>query len=442
MNKNHILIQQIITVFTFMVLICIAQNSAAQYVLNSDSAFKAASPNSGRLWGLYYGDYFYKAHSDSSQRGGNNQYTGIPQTRAAFQSRRIYLGYDYNISSKFSSELLLAAEDNFPAGNPPTSATASGDELSNTKLAFFIKLANLRWKNIWKGTDFVFGQMLTPANVMMSEKVWNYRSIERTITDVRRTPPFDFGAALQGVFDPATRNFGYNIMVANGTGAKPESSNFKWFYGDVYAYFFDKHLVLDAYADYNKLNWTTSWHHSRQMLKGFIAYNSAASAKGMDPGTGFTIGTEFFVNNLKNDCFASKLTGGIDTLNNVSTGVSVFVHGDIIKNQLRFFARLDAYNPTSKVNNSQFAKYVQNTSSYNDNTYLSTTNAATGDETYKQKFISAGLDYIPAKNIHIIPNIWYNSYASQLAVNSVIKSVAANNYDLVYRLTFSFVFGK
>ncbi|HEV2355578.1 MAG TPA: hypothetical protein VGR89_15115, partial [Puia sp.] len=40
---------------------------------NSDSAFKAGVPNSGRLWGYAFGDYFHKAHSDSLNRGGNNQ---------------------------------------------------------------------------------------------------------------------------------------------------------------------------------------------------------------------------------------------------------------------------------------------------------------------------------------------------------------------------------
>ena len=100
----------------------------AQYLLNSDSAFKAGAPNSGRIWGYVFGDFYYKSHSDSLNRGGNNQYTGIPKNRNAFQFRRIYLGYDYNISSKFSAELLLAAEDNFPTGNPPGSGSASGDE--------------------------------------------------------------------------------------------------------------------------------------------------------------------------------------------------------------------------------------------------------------------------------------------------------------------------
>ena len=55
-----------------------------------------------------------------------------------------------------------------------------------------------------------------------SETVWGYRSIERTITDIRRTPSYDLGASLQGKFDPATENFGYDLMVGNGSSAKPE----------------------------------------------------------------------------------------------------------------------------------------------------------------------------------------------------------------------------
>jgi len=150
--------------FLLIVILFFSTSSLkAQYLLNSDSAFKAGTANSGRIWGYMFGDYYFKGHSDSLSRGGANQYTGIPKTRSAFQFRRIYLGYDYNISSKFSAELLLAAEDNFPAGNPPTSAALSGDQTQNNKLTFYIKLANIRWKNIWKGTDLIVGQVATPA---------------------------------------------------------------------------------------------------------------------------------------------------------------------------------------------------------------------------------------------------------------------------------------
>ena len=101
--------------FTLFLLLISASTLKAQFLLNSDSAFKAGTPGSGRIWGYAFGDYYYKSHSDSLNRGGSNQYSGIQQGRNTFQVRRSYLGYEYKISKKFSAELLLAAEDNFPA---------------------------------------------------------------------------------------------------------------------------------------------------------------------------------------------------------------------------------------------------------------------------------------------------------------------------------------
>ena len=390
-------------------LLCFSNSITAQYILNSDSAFKANTPNSGRIWGYAFGDFYYKAHGDSLLRGGSNQFTGIPEKRNAFAFRRIYLGYDYNITKKFAAELLLAAEDNVSVISSAGTSTTTGDLLINNKLSFYIKLANIRWKNIWKNTDLVVGQMSTPSFPLLTEKIWSYRSIERTITDIRRTPSYDLGVALQGRFDDKG-NYGYNLMVGNGTGAKPETDKFKWLYGDVYAMFLDKKLVLDVYADYQRLNWTEGFHHSRNMLKGFAAYNTPD----------LTVGVEAFVNHGKNDVVG--INGVIkDTMSANATGISAYVHGNIIKNKLRFFARYDSYNPDSKYDNAAFTKYIGLTSNYEPNN--------------KEDFITAGLDFTPVKNVHFMPNIWYNKYrAQQTEVNT--------DNDLVYRLTFYFIFGK
>ncbi|MBI1781106.1 MAG: hypothetical protein HYR66_07015 [Sphingobacteriales bacterium] len=416
----------------------VTQNCIAQLIFNSDSVYRTGTPNSGRIWGYAFGDFYYKSHSDSFSRGNANQYSGIPKNRSAFQIRRVYIGYDYNITKKFSAELLLAAEDNLPAGTPPGSTTPSGDLLADNKLSFFVKLINLRWKQIWKGTDLVLGQVATPSFVTLTEKVWSYRSIERTLIDIRRTPSYDLGVALQGFFDPLKKYYGYNLMIGNGSTARPENDAFKWFYGDVYAYLLKKKMVVDLYADYERLNWSTLWHHSRQMIKGFIGYNSIATeAKGMDASKGFSAGVEFFVNHLQKDIFASKIAGGADTLSSNASGISLYVHGDIIKSKLRYFARFDEYKPFGKTHNELYIKYIGNTSNYNDNSFVGST--ATGDETYTQQFVTAGVDYIPAKNIHFIPNFWYNHYSSR-AANATNRQ--AGDYDLVFRITFHYIFGK
>ncbi len=432
--KRNVLKRLLLIVICF----CLTVASEAQVIWNSDSLFKAGTPHSGRLWGYVFGDFYYKSHSDSLNRGGNNQYTGIPQSRNAFQFRRIYLGYDYNFNQHFSTELLLAAEDNFPAYNPPGSTTASGDQLTNTKEIFYIKLANVRWKNLWKGTDFVLGEQFTPSFAMLTEKVWNYRSVESTISDIRRTPSYDLGAGLQGVFDPATRNFGYDLLAATGNGDKPANNSFKWLYGDVYGYFFNKRLILDFYSDYQRLNWQPGWHHDRQMIKGFAAWSTPM----------LTIGTEAFINNMPGDTKAYKNGGGFDTLATKAKGIAFFIHGAIIPEKLRWFARVDLYNPNSNVNNAKYPSYLGLSSpagymspgykmTFSSSTGAPTSSTANLDPTAKETFFTAGLDFMPYHDIHFEPNIWYEHYSSQLS-----STGKEGNADVVWRLTFFFVFGK
>lgn len=393
--------------FYLIFLQCLFLNlvSGQQKVVN-DTAFKPA----GKLWGYTFGDFYYKAHADLDNRGGANQYSGIEHGRNAFQLRRVYLGYNYDIHPKFSAELLLAAEDNITSFNGNT----TGDLTSNNKLTFYIKFANIRWKNIWKGTDLVVGEHATPAFALLIDQIWGYRSIERTITDIRRTPSYDLGASLQGKFDPETGNFGYNVMVANGTSARPENDKFKWFYGDVYAKFFDKKLVFDLYADYQRLNWSSNFHHSRNMIKGFAAYTTPA----------FTVGVEAFVNHNKHDVIA--VHGALnDTLTANSIGISTFVKGTIVKEKLGFFARMDNFNPDTKYNQSAYQSYKGLSPTYEPNN--------------KERFVTAGLDFTPIKNVHFMPNVWYNRYESE-RTNSNGRS--SSDYDLVYRLTFYYVYGR
>jgi hypothetical protein len=412
----------------------------------------------GKLWGYAFGDYANKGGTDEVKRGGSNQYTNIPVNENMFQFRRIYLGYNYEISKKFVAEFLLAAEDDFASG---VLGQGNGDILTNTKFSPYVKLANLRWKNIWKGTDLVIGQSPTPTfaqgsalaeyarNTQTSEEVWKYRSIERTITDIRRTSSYDFGAALQGWFD-GKGNFGYDVMVANGTGAKPENDPFKWFYGDVYAKFFNKKLVVDLYQDYTKLTWNTTTngqaqtktttngvttyanptpieHRDRNMSKLFVAWNDKK----------FTIGAEAFQTTLMGDVAVVGADHKVYYRTTKATGVSVFVRGAIYKDKLGFFARYDMYDPSHNlkniVNMPNIASYAALTSNY--------------EPTTKEQFVTYGLDFTPIKNVHIMPNVWMNTYKSAVDYSTSTKGLNSNingtkGTDAVYRITFYYVYGK
>jgi hypothetical protein len=190
-------ITKLLTVFNILLAVTVyAQDST-----------RAEFKPSGKVWGYAFGDYAYKVHADSLNRG-NTQYANTPKNYNSFEFRRIYLGYDYNISEKFAAEFLLSYE-----------GTTLSDNATRT---IFIKAANIRWKGFFKNADLVFGQSSTPSFSQTSEKVWGYRSIEKTVFDMRKTASSsDLGLALLGKFNDAG-TLGYHFMVGIGTAQKME----------------------------------------------------------------------------------------------------------------------------------------------------------------------------------------------------------------------------
>ncbi len=375
-----------------------------------------------RLWGLTFGDFYYDAHADASNRGGESNYAGVPTYRNAFQFRRVYLGYDYDISPKFSAELLLSSE---PVANNSVSGTTTitnGDNLADNKMAFFIKLANLKWKNIWDGTDFVIGDQVTPLTGFIGDQIWGYRSIERTVADFHRSNTYDVGAALRGVFDPATQNFGYNLMIGDNTqsallsAANANTGFYKMFYGDLFAKFLDKRLIFDIYTDYVRTAPATAAlggqdHH---MLKGLVGYTTPAITFGVEAYT------QQIVNGVTN-VTASKV--GQDA---TVEAISFYTRGAIYQDKLGFFARYDSYTPDNDFNDADV--------------YTSNTNFTAYSPFTKEHFVTAGLDYSPAKNIHFMPNIWFLQFEDLRAPTTT--GWLPDSHILVYRLTFFFQFGK
>src|SRR6202012_2008959 len=81
----------------------------------ADAPKKADDPSwtpMRRLWGYTFGDLYYAPHVDATNRGPETMYNGVPANRNAFQFRRLYLGYDYEITKKFNVEVWLSSEPN------------------------------------------------------------------------------------------------------------------------------------------------------------------------------------------------------------------------------------------------------------------------------------------------------------------------------------------
>lgn len=368
-------------------------------VLSSIPAFsqkdttKVEFKPSGKLWGYTFGDFLYKAHTNSYNMS-NTQYAGTAKDFSSFEFRRIYLGYDYDISEHFSSQLILAYEG----------STFTTDGLRSV----YIKAANLRWKNIFHNSDLVIGAMSTPTYATTSEPYWGYRSLEKTIMDMRKIGgSADVGVSLQGRFNDKG-DFGYNLMIGNGSGAKPEADKFKKFYADVYVKAMDQKIVLDLGAD-NEWAQAVPYQKSKTTYKLFLGYQTK----------NLTVGIEAFRQVQKNNTiFTEAYPSAVkDTVNALASGVSIFARGPISK-KLAYVIRYDYFNPDSKFNENNI--YPASYSGVNT-----------------ESFILAGLDYAPVKNVHLIPNVWYDMYNNRY---SAVNGLSRKSNDLSFRLTVHYIF--
>ncbi len=367
---------------------------------------KAVFKPSVKVHGMIFGDFEYRPHSDSLLRG-TTQYAGIsypsPINYSSFDVRRIYIGADFVFSKHVSGSILLANEGNTDDQRNPV---------------FSIKEADIIWKDLYKNADLYIGRSTTPAFALLTEQVWGYRSIEKTIADMRYiATAVDLGVAIRGRFNDQGTS-GYNLMIGNGSvgtipnGQKAEDDMFKKFYADIWAKIFNKKIILDLYADYERDQLTDlatgrPFHKSKSTVKGFVAYQTDA----------ITIGVEAFIQENQNFSIFTKPGSTIaDTANAYTAGISGYVHGRIIKNKLGYFARYDAFTPDLDFNPAY--------------TY------STGNITYNENFMTAGFDWMPAKDLHIMPNIWVDGYHDQVAKEGRAK----NDYDMSLRLTFYFVY--
>ena len=319
----------------------------------------------GKIFGEVFGDYFYKLKSDTIYESTGGEYQKNKQDDNAFALRRFYLGYEHQFSKQFSAKLMFEGND--------------GQLLTNGKKSVNVKYYYLKWKDIFPGSDLIIGGQSTPTWSRFTEKIWGYRSIEKTIMDFRKQGGSnDFGVSLAGKLN-ADKTIGYNLMIGNGTGQKPEADIFKKAYFSVNAKLFNKKLLLEIYTDFeNREN-----GENKMTIKGFAGFQNEKLTVGFEPFQKI-----------------QKQENGDDIKN---FGAAFFVRGTIIDKKLYGFGRYDMFNPNEASSN------------------------------YNESFMVAGFDYTPIKNVHIMPNIWINNYSE---LNNSVK----RSGDVAARVTFWFKF--
>lgn len=321
--------------------------------------------------GYVFGDYFYKAAGDT---GGATQYSALAKTFQAFQIRRAYLYLDHPISETFSAQFLLEANDK---------ATDPGG-----RHGVFVKTAYLEWKELVPQGSLLLGMVPTPTWSLLSEKVWGYRSIEKTITDFRGLgAASDIGVLLKGTLGGAGK-VGYNVVVGNGRGQKPEDDKYKKYYAGVHAKPAEN-VIVEVYGDFepaaNDKNKTT--------VKGFAAYQTDRLAVGVEA-------VRQTQEKAVTDTTGKKLDKG-------PMGIALFARAPVPGTEkLSAFGRFDFFDPDTKDSDSGF----------------------------KESFFVLGLDYAPVKNVHVMPNVWVNSYSDKS------PSDRERDADVVGRITVFYVY--
>ena len=317
----------------------------------------------GKFSGYMFGDYYFNVAKDPNQAAfASSAANGAAPGGTAFQAfqiRRAYFAYDNDISEQFTTRFRLEMDP-------------SASLFGSNKIGAYVKDAYLQWKEVFGGSSLFFGISPSPT-FDASESYWGYRSLEKTIMDLRGiVPSRDYGVALKGKLT-GDGMFNYWVMFANGSGNSPETDKYKRYYGQIsvkpnanlYAMvnvdFVDRAQIADPFNAGKKVDDGTL------TASGFVTY--------IQPYT-FKVGLEAFMasqSNGYNNGTALKSKSGL--------GYSLWASVDI-KPELSVVARYDNFDPNTDGN-------------------------AKGDA---RNLIIAGLDWKADKNVHVMPNLYYESY--------------------------------
>lgn len=358
---------------TILVLLCLSNILQAQEILNGI-----------KISGYMFGDYYYNLRRDSRINNLSNVGNGGEQDMNGFQFRRIYLTFDKDISESFTSRFRLEADQSA--------------NTSNNKIGVSIKDAYLQWKNIFKGSDLIFGIHPTPA-YEISEGIWGNRFLEKTIMDLRNiVPSRDIAVSLKGKMDEGGI-FKYWVMIGNGSGNSPETDKYKRFYAHI-QYSPIKQFTATLYADLKarpKINNPASTTNPPATLSNNdLTYALFVGYKETDF---YTFGLETFLTSRQNGTIS-----GTNTKDKTGIGISTFASYNFSK-EIAVVGRYDYYDPNSDVDvNSDSRNY----------------------------FIF-GLNYKPDEKVTISPNVIIETYESLPNQKSYDASVTP-------RITFFYLF--
>jgi hypothetical protein len=337
----------------------------------------------GRISGYIWADAYYNVAGDPVHRynssgadsanqlidgsfASNGQPRLIGRDLNGVLIRRIYFQHDADLSIKYSTRFRLEVD--------------SKSLTSDSKLGVNVKAAYLQAKGVIPRGNFLIGVLSTPI-WETSEDAWAYRSLEKTIADFRGIGgSADIGVQMKGYADDAHK-IGYNLMVGNGFGQKPENNRYKKIYfglpirptGD---------LTIEPYADYE---WVAG-NADLATYKLFVGYDMRKLSLGAE--------------------MVDRVTHTTSGPNKEPFGLSFFGRYRAAEN-VKLVARYDRFQPNTRA----------------------------ADRVDADLYIAA-VDWSPYKDVNIMPNVMATQYRARGTAS------APPHHDVQARVTFSVKFAK
>lgn len=182
-----------------------------------------AAAQSVDVGGLAFVDYFYTISSPASAEEQEGFH--------GFTYRRLYLTADFRLSDEFHGRARLEANEEFSGPRGPVP---------------FVKDLYLTWD--YAGDHSATLGVAPPPAFEISEDVWGYRSLEKTILDLEGiVSSRDFGIRFDGMITPGG-GLRYSAMLANNEGTRMEDDTYKRAYAQLAAFPTDE-LVFTIGAD-------------------------------------------------------------------------------------------------------------------------------------------------------------------------------------------------
>ena len=347
-----------------------------------------------KIGGLAYVDYFYRPGDDDKnvlwQRPRDNLWDSdrdqtVNDALHGFTYRRLYLTTDATISERFKARFRLEANGTHAVGSRP---------------APFVKDLWVDWN--YAGDHSARLGVMPPPAFQLSERVWGYRSLEKTILDLQgANSSRDFGIRFDGPIPIGNGFVRYAAMLANGNGNWDNADDkYKKGYARISIHPSDQ-LVFSAGADYERYLYQNSTD-GLGLFRTAPYRDTRVSLFGGYEGNTARFGVEAFLHTLKlqwsrytpvepiidDGGFGEYEPPNYSNRHEPSTrlsGISVF--GSFEVNPLvEFVGRLDVTKEDG--NFGPAGRYFY-------------------EPTLDETLVLVGVAFTPNKHVRIIPNLWW-----------------------------------